>query len=353
MTSTRREAFGQTPDGEPVERITLTNRGGASLSAITYGATITALTMPDRDGALGDVVLGHDALDGYLADTAYLGAAIGRVAGRIANGRFVLGGRTFDVARNSGPNHLHGGDLGFDKVVWTAQTFAAPAATGVTFRRVSPDGEEGYPGALRVAITYALTDDDEVRIGYEATTDARTPVNLTQHTYFNLAGAGDILGHELTIPADRFLVVDETLVPTSERRSVRGTAFDFTAPHAIGERIDERDAQLRNGHGYDHCFVLTSSGTDLTRAAFVRDPASGRTLEVSTTEPGVQFYSGNFLDGTRTGKGGMVHEPRSGFCVETQHFPDAPNQPSFPSIILAPGRTLRSRTVWRFRTEES
>ncbi len=334
--------------------ITLTNRSGASLSAIPRGATITSIRVPDRDGTLGDVVLGHDALEAYESDTAYLGAAIGRVAGRIANGRFRLGERAYALARNDGSNHLHGGLRGFDKQDWEAERFDAPAASGVTFRRVSPDGEEGYPGTLTVAVTYALTDDNEVRIGYEATSDAPTPVNLTQHTYFNLAGTGDILDHELLIPAARFLAIDEHLIPTSERRAVHGTPFDFTTMRPIGARIDARDTQLRHGRGYDHTFLVEHDAPHergLARAALVRDPASGRTLEVLTTEPGVQFYSGNFLDGSRAGKGGRLHTRRCAFCLETQGLPDAPNQPSFPSIILEPGRTLRSRTVWRFGAE--
>ena len=349
--SVTREPFGATATGEAVERITLTNRHGVTLQAMTYGAIITALRVPDRTGALGDVVLGYDSLAAYEASSPYFGAVVGRYGNRIAKGRFTLAGREHVLAVNNGPNHLHGGLRGFDKVVWAAETFQNDSATGITFRYVSKDGEEGYPGTLSVAVTYTLTDANAVRIEYEASTDAATPVNLTQHSYFNLEGSGDILGHELTLAADRFTPVDSTLIPTGELRAVAGTAFDFSTPRAIGERIGATEEQVRFGGGYDHNFVLTRADSGLVRAALVRDPASGRTLEVLTTEPGVQFYSGNVLDGTLTGKGGTVYRHRTGFCLETQHFPDSPNQPAFPTTILEPGRTLRSTTEWRFGTD--
>lgn len=349
--SVTREPFGATTANEAVERITLTNRHGVTLQAMTYGAIITALRVPDRTGALGDVVLGFDSLAAYEASSPYFGAVVGRYGNRIAKGRFTLGGREHVLAVNNGPNHLHGGLRGFDKVIWSAETFQNDTATGVTFRYVSKDGEEGYPGALTVAVTYTLTDANAVRIEYEATTDRATPVNLTQHSYFNLAGAGDVLGHELTLEASRYTPVDSTLIPTGALQPVTGSAFDFTRPHAIGERIASTEEQVRFGGGYDHNFVLTRADTGLARAAFVREPTTGRTLEVLTTEPGVQFYSGNFLDGTLTGKGGTTYGHRTGFCLETQHFPDSPNQPSFPSTILEPGRTLRSTTEWRFGTD--
>lgn len=347
----RREPFGNAPDGQPVELITLTNTRGMELRVMTWGATITALRVPDRSGALGDVVLGYDSLGGYLASSPYFGAVVGRYGNRIAKGRFSLGGQAYSLATNNGPNHLHGGVQGFDKVTWGAETFERDSARGVTFRYVSKDGEEGYPGTLTVAVTYTLTDANEVDIAYEATTDKATPVNLTQHSYFNLAGSGDILGHELMLAADRFTPVDSTLIPTGELASVAGTPFDFTSAHLVGERIGADHEQVRFGGGYDHNFVLNRADTGLVLAARLRDPASGRILEVRTTEPGVQFYSGNFLDGSITGKGGIVYRHRSGLCLETQHFPDSPNQPAFPSTILEPGQAYRSRTLWTFAVD--
>lgn len=349
--SVTRAPFGATPDGRPVELITLASPGGITLRAMTYGATITALEVPDRTGQLGDVVLGHDALDGYVRASPYFGAVVGRYANRIAKGRFTLDGLTHTLAVNNAPNALHGGIRGFDKVVWTAETFQSDSSAGVAFRYVSRDGEEGYPGTLDVTVTYELAREGIVSISYEATTDKATPVNLTQHAYFNLAGAGDILGHEVTIGAARFLPVDPTLIPTGRFAPVAGTPFDFTTPHAIGARIGADHAQLRAGGGYDHTWVLDRVGDGLAFAARVRDPVSGRTLEIRTTEPGVQFYTGNFLDGTITGKRGVVYAHRTGFCLETQHFPDAPNQPAFPSTILRPGGTYRSRTTWTFGTD--
>jgi aldose 1-epimerase len=347
----RREPFGTTPDGQSVELITLTNAHGMELRVMTRGATITHLRVPDRSGALGDVVLGYDSLAGYLASSPYFGAVVGRYGNRIARGRFSLGGQTYALATNNGPNHLHGGVQGFDKVIWSAETFERDSARGVTFRYVSRDGEEGYPGTLTAALTYTLTDANEVDIAYEAATDKATPVNLTQHSYFNLAGSGDILGHELMLAADRFTPVDSTLIPTGELAPVAGTPFDFTSPHVIGERIGADNDQLRFGGGYDHNFVLNRADTGLVLAARLRDAGSGRTLEIRTTEPGIQFYSGNFLDGSITGKGGMVYRHRSGLCLETQHFPDSPNQAAFPSTILEPGQAYRSRTRWTFTVD--
>lgn len=349
--SVHREPFGSTPDGQAVELITLTNARGMELRAMTRGATITHLRVPDRSGVLGDVVLGYDSLSGYLASSPYFGAVVGRYGNRIARGRFSLGGQAYTLATNNGPNHLHGGVEGFDKVIWAAETFEREGALGVTFRYVSHDGEEEYPGTLTAAVTYTLTDANEVDIAYEATTDKATPVNLTQHSYFNLAGSGDILGHELMLAADRFTPVDSTLIPTGALAPVSGTPFDFTSAHPIGERIGANDEQLRFGGGYDHNFVLNRSDSGLVLAAHLRDPASGRVLEIRTTEPGIQFYSGNFLDGSITGRGGVVYGHRAGLCLETQHFPDSPNQAAFPSTILEPGQTYRSRTLWTFTVD--
>ena len=343
-----RGAFGKMPDGQAVEMFTLTNKNGVEVRAITYGGIITSIKVPDRDGRMGDVVLGFDSIDGYLGEHPFFGAIIGRYGNRIAKAQFTLDGRTHQLAANNGPNHLHGGVKGFDKVLWRGE--AVSGANGVTFSRTSPDGEEGYPGALSVRVTYTLTDANELVVDYHATTDKATPVNLTQHSYFNLTGDGssDILGHQLTLHADRYTPVDDTLIPTGEIAPVQGTPFDFRKPTAIGARIDQADAQLKNGKGYDHNWVLSRKGAGLQPAARVVEPKSGRTLEITTEEPGIQFYSGNFLDGTIKGKGGHVYKLRSGFCLETQHYPDSPNQPKFPSTILKPGETYKTKTVFRF-----
>jgi aldose 1-epimerase len=342
-----RQAFGTTPDGTAVDRFTLTNSRGMEVRAITYGAIITSILVPDRKGAVADVALGFDRLDGYLTAHPYFGALVGRYANRIGNARFTLAGRTYELAANNGPNHLHGGVRGFDKYVWAAEPMAG--ASGVTFSRTSPDGEEGYPGTLQVRVSYVLTD-AELVIEYQATTDKATPVNLTQHTYFNLAGhqAGPVLDHEVTINADRFTPVGESLIPTGALAPVEGTPMDFRRPMKVGARIDAGTEQIRFGRGYDHNWVLNRTGDGLQPAARVVEPASGRTLEVSTTEPGVQFYTGNFLDGTVKGKGGTMYARRGALCLETQHFPDSPNQPAFPTTILQPGGVHRSKTVWRF-----
>ena len=349
--SLTREPFGSTPAGEAVELVTLTNARGMELRAMSYGAIIVSLKVPDRAGVLGDVVLGYDSLAGYVASSPYFGAVVGRYGNRIAKGKFTLDGQQYTLAVNNGPNALHGGLRGFDKVVWEVDTSHTAEGSRVTFRYVSTDGEEGYPGTLTASVSYTLTDANEVRIAYEATTDKATPVNLTQHTYFNLAGSGDILGHTLTFAADRYVPVDSTLIPTGELAPVAGTPFDFISAHAIGERIDADHPQLRNGGGYDHTIVLTRADTGLALAATLREATTGRTLQVHTTEPGVQFYTGNFLDGTLTGKGGVVYRRRNGLCLETQHFPDSPNRPAFPNTILRPGDVYRSRTVWTFGTE--
>jgi aldose 1-epimerase len=342
------ERYGRTPDGQEVEAFTLRNARGLELRAITYGATITSLRVPDRQGRFADVVLGWRDLEGYLAGAGYLGCVVGRYGNRIAGGRFVLDGQPHQLTVNDGGNHLHGGRRGFDKVVWKGEPFEGKSGAGLAFLYTSPRGEEGYPGTLRARVTYTLTDADELVVDYTATTDEPTHVNLTQHSYFNLAGegSGDVLGHELEVAADRYTPVDETLVPLGTLSPVAGTPFDFRTPAAIGDRIGVKDPQIERGRGYDHNFVLGPAGA-WKRAARVRDPVSGRTLEVRTTEPGLQVYTGNLLDGT-PGKSGRAYAPRSGLCLETQHFPDSPNRPAFPPTVLRPGDRYRSTTTFAF-----
>jgi len=342
--------FGRMPDGKAVEVYTLTNVRGMEVRAITYGAIIQAIRVPDRNRRLDDIALGYESMQGYLTASPYFGAVVGRYANRIARGRFTLEGRTYRLAINNAPNHLHGGLKGYDKVLWEAQSFQRGDTVGVTFQHTSPDGDEGYPGTLRVSVSYSLNPNNELIVEYRATADRATPVNLSQHTYFNLAGegSGDILGHVLEIKADRYTPVDSTLIPSGELASVAGTPFDFRSPTAIGARIDQPDPQLKYGKGYDHNFVLNRTGSALVHAVHVLDPKTGRTLDISTTEPGLQFYSGNFLDGTITGKAGRRYRHRSALVLETQHFPDSPNQPGFPSTILRPGKEYRSKTVFAF-----
>ena len=342
------ERFGTTPDGAAVDVYTLKNASGIEVRAISYGGIITSLKVPDRAGTMADVVMGFDNLEGYLAGHPYFGAIIGRYGNRIGKGQFTLDGKTYTLAKNNGPNHLHGGMKGFDKVVW--KTAAVEGQNAITFTRTSPDGEEGYPGNLQVTVTYTLTDANELIVDYSARTDKPTPVNLTQHSYFNLAGegSGDILGHELMINADRYTPVDDTLIPTGELASVEGTPFDFRKPTAIGARINADHPQLIAGKGYDHNWVLNRSGSGQQLAARVLEPKTGRTLEITTDEPGIQFYAGNFLDGTVKGKSGRVYAHRTGFCLETQHYPDSPNKPDFPTTILKPGQEYKTRTVFKF-----
>jgi aldose 1-epimerase len=330
---------------------TLTNAHGIEVRAINYGAIITSIRTPDKTGALGDIVYGYDSLAGYEKDPSYFGAVVGRFANRIAHARFVLDGKTYTLAANDGPNALHGGRRGFNKVVWQGEPFTHGDTTGVTFRYTSRDGEEGYPGTLHVAVSYGLTPHDELVIDYEATTDKATPINISQHSYWNLhgGGRGTILDHLLTIDAAAYTPVDSTLIPTGAITPVAGTPFDFRTPTAIGARIGQTDTQLRFGKGYDHNWVLDRKGaTGLVHAVRVADTISGRTLDIATTEPGLQFYSGNFLDGSIHGKGGEPYVYRGAIVLETQHYPDSPNQKSFPSTILRPGDTMRSRSVFTF-----
>jgi aldose 1-epimerase len=345
MTKIEEQDWGRTPEGTPVKLFTLTNSKGMVAKITTYGAIVTELRVPDRNGKIDDVVLGFDNLDQYLKGHPYFGAVAGRVANRIAKGKFTLDGKDYTLAINNGPNHLHGGLKGFDKVVWQAKQVEINSTHALQLKYLSKDGEEGYPGNLEVTVTYTLTDENELRIDYSATTDKSTPVNLTNHSYFNLAGSGDIGRHELMINADRYTVTDDTLIPTGEIVPVKGTPLDFTRPTPIGARINEIK---RTPPGYDDNFVLNSGGKSLALAAQVYEPTSGRVMEVSTTEPGVQFYSGNFLDGTLTGKNGVVYKQHTGFCLETQHFPDSINHPNFPSPILRPGKTFKSTTVYKF-----
>jgi aldose 1-epimerase len=340
--------FGTTKDGQAVDLYTLTNANGIVARVMTYGALLTELHVPDRTGQMADVVLGFKTLEAYESGHPYFGATIGRVANRIAKGKFRLDGREYTLATNNGPNHLHGGVRGFDKRVWKAQTVPATGGAAVKFTYTSVDMEEGYPGTLTATVVYTLTNSNELKFDYTATTDKATPINLTNHSYFNLAGegAGTILDHELVIMADRYTPVDDTLIPTGEIASVRGTVMDFNRSTPIGARIAQVPGPAPGG--YDHNYVLTHGGGVLAMSATVREPASGRVLDVLTSEPGVQLYTGNFLDGTLTGKAGVAYKQHFGFCLETQHFPDAINHPNFASVVLQPGKTFKSSTVYRF-----
>ena len=342
--------FGTTPDGEA--RLYTLKNNDLEVRLTNYGGIITHLFAPDRDSVMTDVVLGYDSLSSYLDDSPYFGALIGRYGNRIAGGTFELDGQRYQIPTNNNANTLHGGERGFDKRLWTARPFTSEDTAGVELNYRSPDGEQGYPGDLDVTVTYRLVGPD-LSIRYTARTSAPTPVNLTNHTYFNLAGGGSILDHELLLNADRYTPVDRGLIPTGELAPVVGTPFDFTTPKPIGQDIGADHPQLDFGGGYDHNFVLRRTEEDvLMQAATVYEPTSGRTLEVVTTEPGVQFYSGNFLDGSNVGKGGTPYAYRTGFCLETQHFPNSPNQPDFPGTVLRPGETLESQTVYRFGVRE-
>ena len=347
----KRSTFGKMKEGKDIDLYTLTNSGGMQVTITNYGGRVVSILVPDRHGKTADVALGFDNLEGYLGNNPFFGALAGRYANRIGKARFVLDGHEYKLAQNNGPNSLHGGVQGFDKKAWTARELSkSPPTLQLTY--LSKDGEEGYPGNLSVTVVYTLTGKNELRLDYTARTDKDTVLNLTNHSYFNLGGQGngDILGHEMVINSDRFTPIDDTLIPTGELRSVEGTPFDFRKPTAIGSRINQDDEQLKFGKGYDHNFVLKRTSSALNLAARVTDPVSGRVMEVLTTQPGVQFYTGNFLDGSVHGKGGNAYGRRSGFCLETPHFPDSPNKPAFPSTELKPGQTYRETTVYKFAT---
>ena len=345
--SIQKREFGKTPEGAAVDLYTLTNSSGMKAKIMTYGGIITELDVPDRDGKFADVVLGFDSLEGYLAGHPYFGAIVGRYANRIAKGKFTLDGKEYTLAVNNGPNSLHGGIKAFDKMVWKAEPRTMDHEAVLQLTHTSPDGDEGYPGNLTATVTYTLTNKDELKIEYRATTDKPTPVNITNHSYFNLAGAdsGTILGHEILLGADQYTPVDDTLIPTGELSSVKGTPLDFTTPKTIGARIDQLPAKIG---GYDHNFVLKGGGKELALAARVYEPKSGRVMEMFTTEPGVQFYTSNFLDGKLKGKGGATYQKHQAFCLEAQHYPDSVNQVRFPSAILRPSETYKQTTVYKF-----
>ncbi len=347
------QEFGMT-DGQHIQLYKLTNKNGMEVNISTYGGVVQSLKVPDKNGKFDDVVLGYDSVDGYVSDKSFFGALIGRYGNRIAHGKFSLDGKTYSIPLNDGQNTLHGGTKGFNKKEWTAKEAPGSKAQSLTLTYLSKDGEEGYPGNLNVKVVYTLTDNNELKIQYDATTDKDTVLNLTNHSYFNLSGAGsgDILGHELTLHASKFTPVGSSLIPTGELRSVKGTPFDFTHSTAIGSRIDQDDEQLKFGKGYDHNWVLDAGmTTDPKPAAEVYDPKSGRVMQVLTTEPGIQFYTGNFLDGSAHGKGGRIYNRRFALCLETQHFPDSPNQPSFPTTELKPGQKYHSITIYKFSTK--
>ncbi|HEY9501902.1 MAG TPA: aldose epimerase family protein [Pyrinomonadaceae bacterium] len=350
-----KESFGKTGDGENVDLYTLTNNLGMQAKIMNYGGIVVSLKVPDRNGKMDDVVLGFNDLDSYLKGHPYFGAIVGRYGNRIAKGRFTLNGVEYKLAVNNGENHLHGGIKGFDKVVWTAKEMRTKMGPALSLTYISKDGEEGYPGTLTATVVYTLTNNNELKLDYTVTTDKDTVSNLTHHSYFNLAGEGngDILSHILTLNGSRFTPTDAGSIPTGELKAVAGTPFDFLKPNVIGKRINDQDQQLQYGAGYDHNFVVNGKSGSLRSAATVYEPTSGRVLEVWTTEPGVQFYTGNFLDGTLTGKSGKVYQKRFGFCLETQHYPDSPNHPAFPTTTLKKGATYRSTTVYRFKVRKS
>lgn len=345
------QIFGKLPDGTEVKLYTLKNKNGIEMNVMNYGGIITHLKTPDKNGRVEDIVLGYDSLAGYLKSSPYFGALIGRYGNRIGKGKFTLEGNTYTLAQNNNGQHLHGGDNGFDKVFWTIEPYTSEKGEALKLTYLSKDKEEGYPGNLQVEVEYILSDKNELEINYRATTDKKTVVNLTQHSYFNLTGNANrnILDHELMIKADQIVPVDKTLIPTGKFLNVRGTPFDFTEAITIGKRINDKHEQIQFGLGYDHCWVLSSKDS-VKLAASLFEPTSGRMIQVYTTEPGMQFYSGNFLDGSITGKGGVVYQQRFGLCLETQHFPDSPNKPEFPSVTLSPGEVYKSQTTYRFTT---
>ncbi|MEP7188250.1 MAG: aldose epimerase family protein [Roseiflexaceae bacterium] len=343
-----RHTFGETAEGTLIERYTLTNANGLEAEIMTYGGTLLALRVPDRAGTFGDIVLGFDTLEPYLADHPFFGALVGRFCNRIAGAQFRLNGTTYPLARNDGVNHLHGGPHGFHRAIWSAKERPAEEGPSLALHYLSRDGEEGYPGNLSVDVVYTLTEQNALRIDYSATTDRDTVLNLTNHSYFNLSGSADILDHEIQLDGTRFLPINETLIPIGELRSVQDTPMDFTTSTVIGDRITAADEQVRRGQGFDHTWVLDKPVDALGHTARVYAPGSGRVLDVSTTTLGVQFYSGNMLDGSHTGKGGKVYTRNSGLCLETQYFPDSPNQSQFPSTVLRPGETYRQTTIFQF-----
>ena len=345
--------FGKTGDGQAVDLYTLSNPSGMKAKITNYGGIVTELHVPDKNGDNGDVVLGYDKLSSYIEASPYFGCITGRYANRIAKGRFTIDGNEYKLATNNGDNHLHGGVAGLDKKVWSAKEVKGVGRAGIEFSYLSPDGEEGYPGNLHCKVTYWLTVQNEIEIQYEATTDKSTHLNLTHHSYFNLAGAGsgDILDHEVELFADKFVPTDATNIPLGELAPVKGTPFDFLTPHKIGARIGEKNQQLKVGLGYDHNWVINSTGKGIELAARVTEEKSGRVMEVLTDQPGIQFYTGNFLDGSNVGKGGNVYKHRNAFCLETQKFPDSPNNASYPSSLLEPGQTYRHVCIYRFSTK--
>ena len=342
-------------DFDTIKLYTFKNKSGMQVKITNYGAIVTSILVPDRNGKLGDITLGYDRVEDYInaVDKPYFGAIVGRYGNRIAKGEFVIDGETYSLATNNSPNHLHGGVVGFDKVVWDAELLGGKGWSGLELSYLAKDKEEGYPGNLSIKVTYKLTDANELIVDYLATTDKATPVNLTQHSYFNLKGEGegDILDHKLMINASNYTPVDSTLIPTGEIKAVAGTPFDFTQAKAIGRDIGKKNEQLEFGLGFDHNFVLDREGDGLSLAAMVHEPSTGRVMEITTTEPGIQFYCGNFLDGRLKGKSGKPYVHRGGFCLETQHYPDSPNQKNFPSTILKPGDEYRTTTVFKFSTK--
>ena len=342
-----RASFGRTKDGTPVDLFILRNSKGLEARICNYGGIVVSFKAPDRHGKMGDVVLGYDKLDDYIKNNPFFGCLVGRYGNRIAGGKFTLEGKEYTLATNNGPNALHGGLKGFDKVVWQPSIRTTPDGPALLLRYLSKDGEEGYPGNLAVTALYTLTEDNGLKLDCTATTDKDTIVNLTQHSYFNLAQKGDVLNHVVMMPADKFTPVDSTMIPTGELRPVDGTPLDFRKPTPIGARINQDDEQLKFGKGYDHNWVFNKPLGELGLAARVYEPTTGRVLEVFTTEPGMQFYTGNFLDGTIKGKGGWVYQSRNAFCMEPQHFPDSPNHPNFPSVVLKPGQAYRNTIIYR------
>jgi aldose 1-epimerase len=343
-----KEVFGTLPSGQQADLFTLTNGNGMVVKITNYGGIVTHWMTPDKNGAMADVALGFDSLSAYVNGNPFFGALVGRYGNRIGKGSFTLDGETYSLVKNNGPNHLHGGTVGFDKVLWAAEEIKGDSTVGLKLTYTSQDMEEGFPGKLDVTVTYTLSNDGELKIDYDATTDKPTIVNLTNHSYFNLTGLKrDVLSHEMEISADSLVEVDETLIPTGKLIPVKGTPFDFTSPKVIGAKIDdESDDQIKKGGGYDHCWAINGSDNSLKQIAIVHEPESGRVMEVSTTEPGVQFYTGNFLNGKASGKG-VTYTKRMGFCLETEHYPDSPNQPQFPSVVLRPGETYHTTTSYK------